>query len=246
MNAEQAAALRAPMAAEDVDVLPKPTRKNAEKGKCPVCEGWHGLPAVHLDYAGHAAVTDRLLAVDPGWTWEPVPDPAGRGLPMPESGRGLWLLLTVAGVTRYGFGDAEGKTGANAVKEMIGDALRNAAMRFGVGLDLWRKEDKGRRQVEDDEPQQQPAPDPTAGWPVERILRAEIGKLGTAMGLSPDDLAARFASDHDGVFIGSAEEGALRVFLDDLRAEAAAEADRRRNEAAGDTAPTAAGDTAPW
>ena len=25
-----------------------------------------------LAYVGHAALTDRLLDVDPGWTWEPL------------------------------------------------------------------------------------------------------------------------------------------------------------------------------
>jgi hypothetical protein len=40
----------------------------------------------------------------------------------------------VCGVTRIGVGD-----GKNA-KERIGDAIRNAAMRFGVALDLWAKE----------------------------------------------------------------------------------------------------------
>ncbi len=47
----------------------------------------------------------------------------------------LWIKLTVCGVTRPGVGD--GKT----AKELIGDAIRNAAMRFGVALDLWAKED---------------------------------------------------------------------------------------------------------
>ncbi len=54
---------------------------------------------------------------------------------------GLWIRLTVLGVTRLGYGDAEGKTGGNAIKEAIGDALRNAAMRFGAALDLWHKGD---------------------------------------------------------------------------------------------------------
>jgi hypothetical protein len=39
-----------------------------------------------------------------------------------------------------GYGDAAGKKGPNAVKEAIGDAIRNAAMRRGVALDLWAKE----------------------------------------------------------------------------------------------------------
>ena len=31
------------------------------------------------------------------------------------------------------------KSGGDAMKEIIGDALRNAAMRFGAALDLWHK-----------------------------------------------------------------------------------------------------------
>ena len=87
-----------------------------------------------LDYVGHAAVTDRLLAVDPEWTWEPFAADA-MGLPMEDRAGNLWIRLTVCGVTRIGVGD--GKT----AKEKIGDALRNAAMRFGVALDLWSKEE---------------------------------------------------------------------------------------------------------
>lgn len=133
MDAEQAAQLRAPFPPEAIGKLPKPLSRDAKKGKCDECGGYHGLPAVHLDYVGHAAATDRLLKVDPGWTWEPFatgPD----GLPL-IAGGGLWIRLTICGVTRPGFGDG------NSTKEMIGDAIRNAAMRFGVALDLWAKED---------------------------------------------------------------------------------------------------------
>lgn len=140
MKPEHQQQLREPFPREAVGLLPKPNHKDAQKGKCSVCGGWHGLPAVHLDYVGHAAVTDRLLKVDPEWTWEPVAvEPSG--LPMLDSNGGLWIRLTVCGVTRLGYGDADGKRGGSAVKEAIGDALRNAAMRFGVALDLWSKEE---------------------------------------------------------------------------------------------------------
>jgi hypothetical protein len=135
MTDEQAEALRAPFPPEQVGKLPKPTKKENPRGHCDVCGGYHGLPAVHLDYVGHAAVTDRLLTVDPEWTWEPVAV-GPNGEPLTVDG-GLWIRLTVAGVTRYGFGDSSMGHGP---KEMIGDAIRNAAMRFGVGLDLWAKE----------------------------------------------------------------------------------------------------------
>lgn len=141
--------LRQPFPAHQISKLPKETRaqidaRKADKGlmvwKCEVCGGPHHKNAVHLDYVGHAALTDRLLEADPEWSWEPVafgPD----GLPVLDRNGGLWIKLTVCGVTRLGYGDAEGKTGGNAIKEAIGDALRNAAMRFGAALDLWHKGD---------------------------------------------------------------------------------------------------------
>jgi hypothetical protein len=88
----------------------------------------------NLDYVGHAAVTDRLLKVDPEWQWEPLAVDE-YGLPVLDEDRNLWIKLTVNGVTRLGVGD-----GRN-MKERIGDALRNAAMRFGVALDLWTKDE---------------------------------------------------------------------------------------------------------
>lgn len=134
------AALREPFEASQINKLPKPHKADSPKGKCPECGGYHGLPAVHLDYVGHAALTDRLLKVDPEWTWEPLafgPD----GLPQLDRNGGLWIRLTILGVTRLGYGDAQGKSGGNAIKEAIGDALRNGGMRFGAALDLWHKGD---------------------------------------------------------------------------------------------------------
>jgi hypothetical protein len=134
------ALLREPFAAHQISLLPRPTRKENPKGKCPECGGWHGLPAVHLEYVGHAALTARLLDADPLWTWEPVAYD-NRGLPALDESGGLWIKLTVCGVTRLGYGDASNQTGSNAMKERIGDALRNAGMRFGAALDLWHKGD---------------------------------------------------------------------------------------------------------
>lgn len=132
--------LREPFAAHQISKLPKPFKKDSPKGNCQECGGYHGLPAMHLDYVGHAALTDRLLDTDPAWAWEPVA--LGEdGLPKLDANGGLWIRLTVCGVTRLGYGDADGKTGPAAMKERIGDALRNAAMRFGAALDLWHKGD---------------------------------------------------------------------------------------------------------
>lgn len=134
MTEQKAAELRKPFPKNVTGTLPKPQSANSQKGHCKECGGYHGLPAVHLSFVGHAAVTDRLLAVDPTWTWEPVAFDE-RGLPAFTTGKGLWIRLTVCGVTRYGYGDG------SSVKECIGDAIRNAAMRFGVALDLWSKDE---------------------------------------------------------------------------------------------------------
>jgi hypothetical protein len=112
-----------------------------------------------LAYVGHAALTDRLLDTDPAWTWEPLALDE-RGLPALDEVGGLWIKLTVCGVTRLGYGDAGQKKGGDAMKERIGDALRNAAMRFGAALDLWHK---GDLHVEP-EPASGMAPNILADW----------------------------------------------------------------------------------
>ena len=93
-----------------------------------------------LDYVGHAALTKRLLETDLNWSWEPFA--VGEdGLPKLDERGGLWIRLTVCGITRIGYGDSGNSRGTQAIKEAIGDALRNAGMRFGSELDLWHKGD---------------------------------------------------------------------------------------------------------
>lgn len=99
-----------------------------------------------FSYLGHAHVTDALLAADPLWSWDPMAYDE-RGLPriitVDGFPVGLWIRLTVCGHSRPGYGSIEragAKDPGNAIKELIGDALRNGAMRFGVGLGLWTGE----------------------------------------------------------------------------------------------------------
>lgn len=120
MTPDQSKALRGKMPDNLVSKFPANAGANANK-----------------EYAGHAAVTDRLLEVDPEWTWKFL----GDGTPVFDDVGGIWIDLTVCGVTRIGYGFPERLKGGNAVKEAIGDAIRNAAMRFGVGLEFWFKGD---------------------------------------------------------------------------------------------------------
>lgn len=139
--------LRKPFPEEFIGKLPKPTKKQTDEVRanfkngmrCVICGGWHHPKVIHLDYVGHAALTARLLDVDPEWNWEPLALNE-MGLPALDEDRLLWIKLTVCGLTRIGCGDAGNKTGGDAMKERIGDALRNAGMRFGLALDLWHKE----------------------------------------------------------------------------------------------------------
>ena len=119
-NTSGLALLRAPFPPNQISYLPKGGAK--------------------LAYVGHAALTDRLLDSDSAWTWEPLAM-SDTGLPVMDEMGGMWIRLTVCGVTRLGYGHAGSKTGGDAIKEVIGDALRNAAMRFGAALDLWHKGD---------------------------------------------------------------------------------------------------------
>ena len=120
MTPEQSKALRGKMPDNLVSKFPANAGANANK-----------------EYASHAAVTDRLLEVDPEWTWKFL----GDGTPVFDDVGGIWIELTVCGVTRIGYGFPERLKGGNAIKEAIGDAIRNAAMRFGVGLEFWFKGD---------------------------------------------------------------------------------------------------------
>jgi hypothetical protein len=114
--------------------------EHARKVGCNICGQFMTAGHMHLDYVGHAGITMRLNEVltPAGWNWRPMAyTPVGTPL---LSDGGMWILLTIGGVTRIGFGDASGKTmSPSAIKEIIGDGIRNAGMRFGIATYLWSK-----------------------------------------------------------------------------------------------------------
>jgi len=203
------ALLRKPFEPHQINKLPKPYKADSPRSQCRECGGYHGMPAVHLDYVGHAALTDRLLEADPNWTWEPLavgPD----GLPQFDKDGGLWIRLTVCGSTRLGYGDAQGKRGGNAVKEAIGDALRNAGMRFGAALDLWHKGD-----LHDAAEERGVAPEPATPVKVmqrPKVARDFLAEIDTADG-DKDALRA--------LWTAASAAGASTEVLDKIRAAAA-------------------------
>lgn len=123
MNEDKAKALRAPFRDDQVEA------KNVGQRS--------------YNFINHAVVTDRLISVDPAWYWQPMAI-SGNGSPVLDEFNGLWIRLTVCGVTRIGYGASEPhQKGADAVKTAISDAIKNAAMRFGVALDLWGADSNG-------------------------------------------------------------------------------------------------------
>ena len=211
LTPEQLAALaklRMPFPDNQISLLPKGMQKDGKRSQCRTCGGFHAPAAVHLSYVGHAALTDRLLDVDPEWNWEPLSSTA-EGLPRFDSIGGLWIRLTVAGVTRNGYGHAADKQGGDAIKEVIGDALRNAAMRFGAALDLWHK---GELHAEGWEP---PAPVelPTTKTVTPREKLIEEPEMPTA-----DQLGERPAEDDHDPPVPPPDLAAQRARFRELRA----------------------------
>lgn len=230
--------LRVPFPAHQVSKLPKPTKRQTDevrqdfkKGiRCKICGGWHHPQVVHLNYVGHAALTDRLLDCDPEWNWEPVAT-TEHGTPMTDENGGMWIRLTVCGITRLGYGHPDGKQGGDAIKELIGDALRNAAMRFGAALDLWHKGDLhgGHEEQEIDNTDDTPKRNP------EEIRDSLIKVVRAAE--STDDLNAR---------IGAAKFDAAWQWLaenhEQHSAEVRAEVDAAREKLTPKQKPTGTGE----
>jgi hypothetical protein len=126
------------------------------------CGGYHAR-AIHIKYVGHANLTMRLNDVvgANGWAWLPMAT-NDDGTPKRTDG-GMWIYLAILGHVKQGFGDAGGTPGTDGIKVTIGDAMRNAAMRFGIATYLWAKSDAALDRVRTAYPEDQPASAPRGG-----------------------------------------------------------------------------------
>ena len=95
---------------------------------------------ITLDFVGHADITRILIEIDPHWSIEPVAyDEAG--LPAAKKIGNMiqaGFRMTLLGQTRYCVGSVEERK-SDIGKELVSDAIRNGAMRFGISLSLWTK-----------------------------------------------------------------------------------------------------------
>lgn len=91
-----------------------------------------------MNYISHGLVTERLNDADPNWSSEIITEHTykdGQGRIHCE---GVTLALTVNGVTRVEAGGPQRQDGfTNEIKNAYSDALKRAAMRFGVALEMW-------------------------------------------------------------------------------------------------------------
>jgi len=148
-----------------------------------------------LDYVGHAAVTDRLNHAAPDWTYhvDPVEVVFTDGTKHVVAVMGT---LTIGGVSRVEAGAVDSpSTYGQELKEAISDFIRRGAMRFGVALDLWAKEDltseptatrtshlgggsdnAGTGATQESPPASVPAPSVGTGTPQERAREGAASK----------------------------------------------------------------------
>jgi hypothetical protein len=96
---------------------------------------------INLAYVSHADITKILIEIDPLWSWQPIEWVNGRPAINVENGTAtMWGTLTLLGKSMLGVGSVRADK-QDHEKELVGDFLRNASMRFGIALSLWSKQD---------------------------------------------------------------------------------------------------------
>lgn len=164
---------------------------------------------INLAYVSHADITKILIEIDPNWNWQPVAWNNGRPAINIENGTAtMWATLTLLGKSLLGVGSVRADK-QDLDKELIGDFLRNASMRFGIALSLWSKQDwsdnttivyldesKQKRNVEVAQSKQ--------NHPTTKIVEAPTEKE-----ITPDEVAQIFGSGAVITPINSAVSGTI-------------------------------------
>lgn len=142
------------------------------------------------DYVGHADVTKMLIEIDPMWDWQPAAWIEGRpAIHIHEATQTfrngdtkktriatMWGFMTVLGKTLPCVGSAPADK-EDYEKELIGDLLRNGALRYGICVNLWAKSSTSYSQPRTSAPRPAPAkPSAPSGEGV-RIKGTQHGEL---------------------------------------------------------------------
>jgi hypothetical protein len=172
-----------------------------------------------LDFVGHADVTKMLIEIDPMWTWEPVAFDAD-GLPAYRVENGMahmsgWLVIN--GVRRLGIGSVMHNK-PDLLKELASDFIRNAAMRFGVCLSLWTKQEW--EDIPNKNAPVQPKVEPvTADTPLQKTQINQFKKACEKANIHANDVATRANVSLEKATHGDLEK--LRSVYKEMLAEAA-------------------------
>jgi hypothetical protein len=160
---------------------------------------------MQLDFVGHADITRILIEIDPLWSYEPCGWDNGRPAIHVENGMAtMWGYLTIYGKKMLGVGSVRADK-QELDKELVGDFLRNAAMRFGISLSLWTKnewEDLGGHAPAPQKsiPARKPAPKPVANVEVTSTIPVDPEIIGKFIKACADaNLDHDKVADHAGV-----------------------------------------------
>ena len=160
---------------------------------------------IQLDFVGHADITRILIEIDPLWSYEPCGWDNGRPAIHVENGMAtMWAYLIVHGKKMLGVGSVRADK-QELDKELVGDFLRNAAMRFGISLALWTKnewEDLGGHAPAPQKsvPARKPAPKPVAYVEVTSTIPVDPEIIGKFIKACADaNLDHDKVADHAGV-----------------------------------------------
>lgn len=179
---------------------------------------------VQLDFVGHADVTKFLLETDVAWTMEPVAFDSD-GLPAYRVENGMAHMacwMTVLGVRRLGVGSVMHNK-PDLLKELMSDAIRNCAMRFGFCLSLWTKQEwtdldnhVSPAPVNKPVPKKAPAPAPTTDGFISNEQRQQLQAACAKAGIAPEVMAQNAGLDWNGD-IKDSDIPALRAAFKELK-----------------------------
>lgn len=178
-----------------------------------------------LDFVGHADITRILIEIDPHWRLVPIAWENGRpAVNIVNDMATMWFEMTLLGQARLAIGTAKANS-MDLDKVLYGDALRNGAMRFGIGLSLWTKQEwddldhhapakpAPKQTGQAAKPKPEPASKPTAPLSDEQI--AQFRAACEAKGLDADSVAEAAGIEPGAVWI-QAHLSALRATFKEL------------------------------
>jgi hypothetical protein len=156
---------------------------------------------IQLDFVGHAEINRILIDIDPMWSWEPCGWDNGRPAIHEANGMAvMWGKLTILDKTMLGVGSVRSDK-PDLDKELIGDFLRNASMRFGICLSLWSKSEWDDKSAVAGKPHAGKAVASTVTDDTQPLTKTQVKQFVDACekaGLTPNAVAQKAGLDWAG------------------------------------------------